>query len=168
MKEHRARSAPEPLGPFVARELDRLGGTGTVPAGLSRILDAWGPAVGPAVASNSWPARIRRDGTLVVHTSSSAWAFELSQLEATVRSTLGEVAPPRIQFVVGPLPEPPGAVPEASQSLPRAGAKEAQQGADIARVIEDAELRELVSRAAAAALARAVSDAGSAGGSDTL
>src|SRR3712207_8602350 len=40
-------------------------------------------------------ARVARDGTVHVHTSSSAWAFELTQLEGRVREALADAAPPR-------------------------------------------------------------------------
>ena len=42
------------------------------------------------VAANAWPARIARDGTLHVNTSSSAWAFELGQLAPTILERLSE------------------------------------------------------------------------------
>src|SRR5439155_21214632 len=66
----------EPLGPEVRRELGRFGPQ----AGLGKLVAAWPAAVGAQIAANAWPARFRRDGILVVHTSSSAWAFELAQL----------------------------------------------------------------------------------------
>ena len=68
------RSLPEPLGGDVRRQLARLG-----PAGDTvEIAAAWPAAVGRAIAANAWPARVSRDGTLHVSTSSSTWAFELS------------------------------------------------------------------------------------------
>jgi len=41
-------------------------------AGMPELLSAWPDAVGPMVAANAWPARLGRDGTLHVNTSSSA------------------------------------------------------------------------------------------------
>jgi Dna[CI] antecedent, DciA len=158
---------PETLGADVVRELKRLGGAGHSGGDLSDLVEAWTSAVGPAVAANAWPARLRWDGTLVVHTSSSPWAFELSQLEETVRANLGDLAPPRLQFVVGPLPEPQ-LVTEVSKSIPETGPAERAHGAEIARLIDDGELRELVAKAAAAALAKGASSAGSTGESDIL
>ena len=55
---------------------------------MPAIVAAWPAAVGEEVARNSWPARISRDGVLHVNTSSSAWAFELTQLAAVVLEQL--------------------------------------------------------------------------------
>ena len=64
----------------------------------------------PTIARNAWPARIARDGTLHVATSSSAWAFELAAARADdarkLRDAVGEDAPVELRFAVGPLPEP--------------------------------------------------------------
>jgi hypothetical protein len=146
----------KPLGDDVRRELSRFG-----PAlGMSEIVTAWAEAVGPAIARNAWPARLARDGTLHVTTSSSAWAFELTQLEATIRAKVGErmtVPTPRaLRFAVGLLPEPPPKSVSTSQrtvSSPSPGARAA--GERIAAPIADEALREAVARAAAASLAAA-------------
>ena len=77
---------------------------------MPEVLAAWPEAVGPMVAANAWPARIARDGTLHVNTSSSAWAFELGQLAPEIlerlSEKLGESAPKALRFAVGHLPEP--------------------------------------------------------------
>jgi hypothetical protein len=145
----------ERIGPEVKRELSRFGPQ----AGLGKVVERWPHAVGDAIARNAWPARVQRDGTLVVHASSSAWAFELSQLEPTIRAHLAELAPPRIRFVPGPLPEadaPPPA--QATHELPPPSLEEVRQGHLLAADIEDEDLRELAARAAAASLAKARSD----------
>ena len=74
----------ERLGDSLDQELRRFGTTGSMPA----IVAAWPAAVGEEVARNAWPARISRDGVLHVNTSSSAWAFELTQLAAVVLEQL--------------------------------------------------------------------------------
>ena len=75
---------------------------------MPELLEAWPGAVGEMVAANAWPARIARDGTLHVNTSSSTWAFELAQLAPTIaerlRQELGESAPKALRFAVGHLP----------------------------------------------------------------
>ena len=91
-----------------------------------------------------------------MHTSSSAWAFELAQLESDVRSRLGELAPPRIRFAPGPLPEPettPGVAPH--RDPPRPTASDRAEAAGLAARIGDETLRDLVARAASASLAAA-------------
>jgi Dna[CI] antecedent, DciA len=145
----------ERIGPEVKRELSRFGPQ----AGLGKVVERWPHAVGDAIARNAWPARVQRDGTLVVHASSSAWAFELSQLEPTIRDHLAELAPPRIRFVPGPLPEADAPPPvQATHELPPPSLEEVRQGHLLAADIDDEDLRELVARAAAASLAKARSD----------
>ena len=145
----------ERIGPEVKRELSRFGPQ----AGLGKLVERWPHAVGDAIACNAWPARVQRDGTLVVHASSSAWAFELAQLEPTIREHLAELAPPRIRFMPGPLPEADVLSPtQATASLPPPTLEEVRQGHLLAERIEDEDLRDLVARAAAASLAKARSD----------
>src|SRR5215207_6757874 len=102
---HRSRSSRrsssrwrrERLGGDVRRELSRFGPA----AQLGELVERWPAAVGEAIARNAWPARFQRDGTLIVHAVSAAWAFELTQLEAHVKQLLGRLAPGRIRFVAG-------------------------------------------------------------------
>ena len=142
----------------VARELGRMSGAAGAAGTLPRILEEWPAAVGSTIARNAWPARTGRDGTLHVATSSSAWAFELAQLEADVlgrlRAALGAEAPPRLRFAVGKLPEP--GREEAEGDAPRRAAPrpvELAEGARVAAAIDDEELRLLVAKAAAHSLA---------------
>jgi Dna[CI] antecedent, DciA len=143
----------------VERELGRFGPA----AGMGRVVSAWPGAVGETVARNAWPARFGRDGTLHVTTSSSAWAFELTQLAPTVqerlRLELGEDAPAALRFAPGRLPEPPVSSPdEATTAVSAPTAEERELGDALASGIGDSELRQLVARAATASLARAASD----------
>ena len=150
---------PRRIGEEIRRELDRLGPE----ARLDDIVRAWPDAVGAAIAANAWPARVARDGTLHVATASSAWAFELTQLEGTVRAHLrewmGAKAPPRVRFAVGLLPErAPESDARRARTGPKASPADGAEGARLAGGIEDSELRALVARAAAASLARARAD----------
>lgn len=146
----------EPLGAEVGRELARFGPQ----AGLGDVVSAWPEAVGAAIAANAWPARIARDGTLHVATSSSAWAFELTQLEATVRAKLGERlegdGPPALRFAPGPLPElGRESAPTRERTVPRPTRAELAEAARLAAPIGDSELGRAVAAAAAASLAAA-------------
>jgi hypothetical protein len=143
------------LGRSVRRELDKLGTGGAI----VDVVRAWPSAVGEQIARNAWPARIARDGTLHVATSSSAWAFELGQLEAEIRGCLGELAPPRLRFAAGPLPEghETGSKP-AKRAPPQPTPTEWAEAERVSAKIEAEELRNLVTRAAAASLAKARSD----------
>jgi hypothetical protein len=137
----------------VERQLSRFDGRGAMP----RLVAAWPAAVGAEVARNAWPARVARDGTLHVHTSSSVWAFELGQLAPRIlerlRAELGTAAPAGLRFAAGPLPEP---APEAPASPPRPASppppEAVRAGAELAASISDDELRERVARAAALSL----------------
>ena len=147
------------LGDEVSRELGRFGAA----EGMTRIVEAWPGAVGSTIARNAWPARIARDGTLHVSTSSSSWAFELGQLEADVlrrlRAAIGAQSPKKLRFAVGKLPE------IGHDDIERARAKVAQpspedveKASELAASIEDDELRAAVAKAAAQSLSRAGND----------
>ncbi|HXV33177.1 MAG TPA: DUF721 domain-containing protein [Gaiellaceae bacterium] len=146
----------EPLGAELRRELGRLG----TPGAIAEVVEVWPEAVGDGVAANAWPARIARDGTLHVTTSSSAWAFELTTLAETIRSRLaerlGETAPARFRFAAGPLPERgPEPVERSQRSVPPPSRRALAAVGEIAAPIGGKALREVVARAAAASLAAA-------------
>src|SRR5207247_9362462 len=93
------------------------------------------------------------DGTLLVATADSVWAFELGHRAAEVAKRLGV---PKVRFAPGPLPsgeavsEPDTATAPTSEDLRRA--------AEIAAPIEDENLRESVQKAVRFGLARRASD----------
>lgn len=143
---------PERLGGELSQELGRLG----VPEESGDLGRLWAEAVGPQIARNAWPARVARDGTLIVHTRSSTWAQELAHLEPIVRERLGDQAPPRLRFVVGSVPEPaPEQLVDVVETPPLPGAEHHEQAERLAQGIEDEALRAAVARLAAHVLARA-------------
>ena len=149
----------EPLGEHVRRELARFGPE----ARIGEVVPVWVDAVGTEIARNAWPARVARDGTLHVATSSSTWAFELAHLERDLLERLRAAAPDagveRLKFAVGNLPEP--ALEDDARGPappPKPGPEELAKAAALAAEIRDEELRKLVAKAAAASLSRAVSD----------
>jgi hypothetical protein len=152
------RTLPDPIGREVRAELGRFG-----PAGkMGEIVTAWPEAVGPGIAANAWPARVARDGTLHVHTSSSTWAFELTQLADSIlerlRKKLGEDSPPALKFAAGPLPAPTEEVEkDRDRTVPRPTAEQLERGGQIAAPIEDPDLREAVAKAVAASFALGLS-----------
>ncbi len=150
----------ERIGSNVERELGRFDGAGAMP----RIVAVWPAVVGPEVARNAWPARVARDGTLHVNTSSSVWAFELGHLAPRIlerlSTELGEQAPKALRFAQGHLPEP------ATEGLPKgrrepvepdAGALAA--AASLTASIGAEELRKTVEKAAALSLSQGLSTA---------
>ena len=147
------------IGRDVEREIGRFGPE----AGMAKVVPAWAEAVGDVVARNAWPARTASDGTLHVHTSTASWAFELTQLAPTVlgqlRAALGAGAPRALRFAVGRLPEPADtSVENRPAKAPEPTAQELSAAHSFAAPVDNAELRELLERAAAASLARARSD----------
>ena len=147
------------LGDSLARELRRFGQAGQMPA----VVSAWPAAVGEEVARNAWPARISRDGVLHVSTSSSAWAFELTQLAAVVlerlTARLDEQPPKGLRFAPGHLPEPAAEASETSRTGHVEPAPEdVAEALELASSITDEELRERVARAAALSLQAARDD----------
>ena len=146
---------PERLGDDVRRELGRFGPGGAI----ADVVAAWPAAVGDSIARNAWPARISRDGTLHVATSSSAWAFELGLLEEKLRERLAAAlekdAPARLRFAPGRLPEASAPEPsDAEDHAPVVTEQHLQAGEELAATISDENLRKVVAKAAAASLAR--------------
>jgi hypothetical protein len=146
----------ERIGDTVRSELGRFGTAGA----MTGFIEIWPKVVGDTIASNAWPARLVRDGTLLVNASSSAWAFELGQLEGEIlprlQEALGNEAPRRLKFAPGPLPE---VAPAASERPPppplEPSLDEVREAHALASVIESKELRKTVEKAARASLARA-------------
>ena len=148
----------ERIGSAVRSELGRFGTAGA----MADLVAVWPEAVGDAVAVNAWPARLARDGTLHVAASSSAWAFELGQLENEIlgrlKEALGKAAPARLRFAPGPLPETAPAASERPQEPPPEPTREhVEQARGWAATIDSEELRKTVEKAARASLARAAS-----------
>ncbi len=148
---------PRSLGDEIRDQVAKLGPD----AAIGPIVKAWPESVGEAIAENAWPARIARDGTLHVATSSSVWAFELTALAETMlerlRESLGDDAPPKIVFAAGRLPER-GPLPEDAEKAPPPPVPDElrEAGEALAAGIESDELREAVAKAAAASLALSV------------
>jgi hypothetical protein len=143
----------ERIGRGVERQLARFDGKGAMP----RIVAVWPAVVGEEVARNSWPARVARDGTLHVHTSSSVWAFELGQLAPRILerlcAELGDAAPATLRFAQGHLPEPlQVAREEPDRGVREASPEAVERAADLAAGIADEELRKRVERAASLGL----------------
>ncbi|HEX3266404.1 MAG TPA: DUF721 domain-containing protein [Gaiellaceae bacterium] len=147
------------IGDAVRSELGRFGTAGE----MAELVAVWPQAVGETVARNAWPARLTRDRTLHVNASSSAWAFELQQLESEIAGRLQEVldegTPRKLRFVPGPLPEAaPAAEERRATRLPEATLEQVREARDWAAGIESEDLRKSVEKAARASLARAAAD----------
>jgi hypothetical protein len=147
----RAWREPERIGGSVRRQLARFG----APSRVGEVVEAWPEAVGSLVARNAWPARIARDGTLVVHTKDAVWAFELGYRAEEIRERLG-LELKALKFVPGPVPEGTLEPAKTSRKPPaQPTAEQSRRAAELAAEITDEALRERVAKAAAASLARA-------------
>jgi hypothetical protein len=147
------------IGDTVERQLRRFDGHGAMP----RIVAAWPAAVGEEVTRNAWPARVARDGTLHVHTSSSVWAFELGQLAPAIlerlRAELGDAAPKALRFAQGHLPEAAPPTLETTAAPPVAASPEAiEAAARLTAGIESEDLRKEVEKAVSLGLSNRSDD----------
>jgi hypothetical protein len=137
----------------VRRELGRFGPQG----GMAETVEAWPEAVGAEIARSAWPARFQRDGTLVVHTRDSVWAFELTQRAAEIQERLAGVS--GLKFVPGPLPEASIDDVETPATAPAvASPEQRRRAAEIASEITDEDLRKIVTKTIEKALASAPND----------
>jgi Dna[CI] antecedent, DciA len=144
----------EPIGQELRAELQRAG---VETDAASAVTEVWAAAVGEEIARNAWPARVRRDGTLVVHVRDAVWGFELTQRAAEISPRLPGT--PRLKFEPGPLPDdaPPAAATAVAEA-PEATLEQTRQAEGWASSIEDDELRRAVAGAARASLARAAAE----------
>jgi hypothetical protein len=142
----------------IGREVARLARVPAVDPLVSAARKVWPQAVGDEVARNSLPVR-RSGDALVVFCASATWASELTLLERTVRSRLGELLggdPPPLRFEVGNVEDP---FRERSTPPPRPlsrppSQQQLAQARELAADVADPSLRATVERAIAAALAR--------------
>jgi hypothetical protein len=143
------------VGDEVARELRRFGPA----SGMAPIVEGWSGAVGPDIARNAWPGRLARDGSLHVHTKDSIWAFELTARAEEIRERLGPVAPPRLVFAPGPLPEnSPEPVEGGERSVREPSPEDVAKADSLARGIRDEDLRKVVAKTVALSLANTDND----------
>ena len=139
-----------------------LRGAGVPDAGaLAEVTTAWPAAVGDAIARAAWPQRNARDGTLLVATTSSAWAFELGHLAdeilAKLAAAVGGGSPTAVKFAPGPVPSPPAPLAPTVSAAPSVDEETRRLAEQLTAGIGDEDLRETIARAAAASLARAAS-----------
>jgi predicted nucleic acid-binding Zn ribbon protein len=147
------------LGDAVRNELGRFGSAGA----MADVVDAWPGAVGETIAANAWPARLARDGTLHVSAGSSAWDFELQQLEGEIlprlREAVGGDVPRRLKFAPGTLPEAATPSPDALRvPSPEPSPEQSALARELTAGIASEDLRKSVEKAARMSLARVPDD----------
>ena len=126
---------------------------------MGRLAAAWPGVVGVAVAAHSAPMRCTRAGVLSVACSSSSWAHELSARREDLLERLVAACPDAgltgLRFSVADHAF--GGAGEATPRPPLAPSPtraDRAAGEALAEGVQDARVRELVARAAAAAAAR--------------
>ena len=142
--------APEPMEAL----LDRAGEDRFARRRPPIPMREWKLVVGPRIADRAHPISLER-GILLVKVTTSVWANELSMLapELVARLRAREFAVDQLRFRVGPL-DLPDRPPErrTTRKVPPPVALAPELKAPIAQ-IGDAELRDVISRAASANLA---------------
>jgi hypothetical protein len=125
---------------------DHLGGP-PIPKGV------WEAAVGSRIARRAEPVRLERD-VLYVRVANSAWANELALLSGDILQQLREsgIEASALRFTVGKL-----AAPQPGRTKPKLGAPPnppvPERLTPELEAVEDPELREVLSDAAAKSLA---------------
>ncbi|MGI9186042.1 MAG: DUF721 domain-containing protein [Gaiellales bacterium] len=131
---------------------------GSMPGDLGpvrRIADVWADVVGEGLARVAQPARIARDGTLIVHAADASWVHALTLEERTILRKLDERmagdGPPGLKVEIGPISVPAAAV----QYPPIVIQPAAQARADeLTAAVTDPALRASLNRAIALSLSR--------------
>lgn len=116
-----------------------------------RVFAAWSRAVSPRIYANARPVRVR-DGTLIVHVTTSSWAQELQMMHGTLFDALRRAAPEsrlrNIRFIVGALPDVPARPPsEPIKPVVPLGRIPEDIACSLAAIMDD-DLRRVITEAA--------------------
>jgi hypothetical protein len=122
---------------------------------VRRVADVWSQAVGPALTRVSQPARLMRDGTLIIHAADASWVHALTLERRTLlrklADLLGADAPTELRVEIGVVTPPPATV-----DIPPVVVQPAAQArADVLTAdVKDEALRASLNHALAVALSR--------------
>lgn len=122
---------------------------------IRRIADVWIEVVGEGLARVAQPARLARDGTLIVHAVDASWVHALTLEQRTILRKLGERmagdGPPAIKVEIGPI----SVAPEVAEDPPIVIQPAAQARADeLTSEVRDPRLKAALNRAIATTLSR--------------
>lgn len=128
-------------------------------AAVIRVFTWWRRAVPARVFARARPVRLSH-GVLYVNTATPAWALELDHLKPQLLASVQKHAPEarirELRFRMGPLPEQPkGSRPDRRRPEPVPVAALPEPLARALAGIDDDQLREAISAAAAVGLGRA-------------
>jgi hypothetical protein len=127
---------------------------------LTTVRAAWADATGPGTVNHAYPIRRSRAGVVTVACSDAVWAQELGMRADEIAGRLERItgdpdAVRGLRFVVADH-----AIPQAVEEfrppppLPPPAPAAMERAREATRAIDDPELREIVTRAAARALER--------------
>lgn len=127
---------------------------------LTSVRAAWPDATGPGTVNHAYPIRRSRAGVVTVACSDAVWAQELGMRADEISDRLARIlgdpeAVQGLRFVVADH-----AIPQVVEEfrtpppLPPPDAATMARAREVTRAIDDPELREIVTRAAARALER--------------
>ncbi len=119
-----------------------------------RVLDSWARAVGPAVAEQTQPFRLR-NGVLEVKVTNSVWMQQLQFMKGLIIQKLGEQGGgdlADIRFSIGEVEPRSQEAEERERDFHLSEAERSRIREEVGQ-IRDPEVRELVSRVFAKALA---------------
>ncbi len=131
---------------------------GSMPGDLGpvrRIADVWTEVVGEGLARVAQPARVTRDGTLIVHAADASWVHALTLEERTILRKLdarmaGD-GPTGLKVEIGPISVAPQPVEHPPiEILPAAQAR----ADELTETVADPALRASLNRAIALTLSR--------------
>lgn len=123
---------------------------------LRRVAAAWPDAVGEQLARVARPARLTRDGALVVHAADASWmhaiALEERRILRRLAEALGGDAPTALKVEVGDVAPPPEATATAPPEPP--GEEAVRRAGELTAEVADPRLRAALERLIAQSLQR--------------
>lgn len=151
-------SKPKPLGEILQGILKKR----NIPHGSTdrHLLDAWSRAVGPVIAAQTHPDRIK-GGTLFVRVSAPVWLHQLQFMKSDILDRVSALsAEGKIKalfFTIGDIPAPaPVALGQPPPALPLSGLPEGDRRMmrESLATVRDPELQEILKRVMAREISR--------------
>ncbi len=158
MRKRAGQFKPELLGEILGKILKKRNIPHT-PTNR-RLLAIWRRAVGPQIASQTYPDSLKR-GTLFVRVSAPVWMHQLQFLKEEIISKLNELFAPEevhnLHFSIGEIPAaPPGgaAPPGPDPELPPLAGRDRTMILKSLDAVPDPELRAILERVMAREIGR--------------
>jgi hypothetical protein len=150
MRRRARQIKPEMLGEILGKILKKR----NIPHTSTdrRLLAIWRNAVGPQIASQTYPDSLKR-GVLFVRVSAPVWMHQLQFMKEEILSKLNELSSPEevrnLRFSIGEIPAPPSggaSQPAPEPDLPPIAARDRTMMRDSLEAVRDPELRSILER----------------------